>query len=169
MARQLLGDAGVESIFAVEDLVKLVPRYAKLAELPTTLDFLLDHPGGGLTWVGAYGPGGRWLEGAEKGLQLLEEFGFPPFLVARPMNGGHFYVLRFVVCFDKGDLDEVERVRAVMGRTADLVLDHDYVPYKASADAARRILARAHPGFVELWRRVRGLLDPDGRMNPGRW
>jgi len=109
------------------------------------------------------------LEGAEKGLQLLEEHGFPPFLVARPMAGGHFFVLRFVVCFDKADTAEVDRVRAVMGQTANLVLDHGYVPYKASADAARRILARAHPGFAELWTRVRGLLDPDGRMNPGRW
>lgn len=169
MARRMLGEAGVESIFAVEDLVRLVPRYAKLAELPTTLDFLLDFPGGGLTWVGAYGPGGRWLEGAEKGLQLLEEHGFPPFLVARPMAGGHYFVLRFVVCFDKADPVEVDRVRAVMGHTASLVLDNGYVPYKASADAARRILARAHPGFTELWTRVRGLLDPDGRMNPGRW
>ena len=34
-----------------------------------------------------------------------------------------------------------------MGALADIVLDHGYVPYKASADAARRILARADPGL----------------------
>jgi FAD/FMN-containing dehydrogenase len=169
LAREQLHGAGVESIFPVESLVEVVPQYAKLAELPTTLDFLLDFPGGGLTWIGSYGPSAQWLAGAEKGLALLEEHGFPPFLVARPMQGGHFFVLRYVACFDKGDVDEVARVRTVMGLLADLVLDHDYVPYKASADAARRILARAHPGFVDLLGRVRGLLDPDGRMNPGRW
>jgi glycolate oxidase len=169
LARGTLTGAGVESIFPVERLVEVVPQYAKLAELPTTLDFLLDFPGGGLTWVGSYGPSAQWLSGAEKGMALLEEHGFPPFLVARPMAGGHFFVLRFVACFDKGDADEVQRVRSVMGLLADVVLDHDYVPYKASADAARRILARAHPGFVDLLARVRTLLDPDGRMNPGRW
>jgi glycolate oxidase len=169
LASELLRDAGVETVFPVEDLVKAVPRYGPLAELPTTLDFLLEFPGGGLTWVGSYGPGSRWTEGAEKGLAVLEEHGFPPFLVARPMSGGRYFVLRFVACFDKADADEVERVRTVMGRLADIVLDHDYVPYKASADAAARILARADPGFVELWTRVRGLLDPDRRMNPGRW
>jgi FAD/FMN-containing dehydrogenase len=169
LARQLLAGSGVESIFPVDDLVEVVPQYAKLAELPTTLDFLLDFPGGGLSWVGSYGPSAQWLEGAEKGLGLLEEHGFPPFLVARPMQGGHYFVLRFVACFDKGDPGEVERVRTVMGLLADLVLDHDYVPYKASADAARRILARAHPGFGALLGRVREALDPDGRMNPGRW
>jgi FAD/FMN-containing dehydrogenase len=169
MARQILHDHGVEPPFEVADLLKLVPKYAKLAELPTTLDFLLDFPGGGLSWVGSYGPGDRWVAGAEKGLALLEEAGFPPFLVARPMAGGHYFVLRFVACFDKADAEEVERVRTVMGRLADAVLDHGYVPYKASAEAARRVLDRAHPGFVDLWARVRKSLDPDGRMNPGRW
>jgi FAD/FMN-containing dehydrogenase len=169
LARDILEGAGLESIFPVDDLVEVVPRYAKLAELPTTLDFLLDFPGGGLTWVGSYGPGVQWLSGAEKGLSLLEEHGFPPFLVARPMQGGHYFVLRFVACFDKANAAEVEQVRTVMGLLADLVLDHGYVPYKASADAARRVLARAHPGFVDLFTRVRDALDPERRMNPGRW
>ena len=169
LGRDILRDAGVETIFPVDDLVEVVPRYAKLAELPTTLDFLLDFPGGGLTWVGSYGPGVNWLSGAEKGLTLLEEHGFPPFLVARPMQGGHYFVLRFVACFDKRDPSEVDRVRTVMGLLADLVLDHGYVPYKASADAAHRILDRADPGFVDLFARVRDLLDPERRMNPGRW
>jgi glycolate oxidase len=169
LARGILRDAGVESVFEVDDLVRLVPAYAKLAELRTTLDFLLDFPGGGLTWVGSYGPGARWVAGAEAGMAILERHGFPPFLVARPMAGGHYFVLRFVACFDKRDADEVARVRAAMGDLADCVLDHDYVPYKASADAAARIVARAHPGYLDLWGRVRAALDPDGRMNPGRW
>jgi glycolate oxidase len=169
LGRELLEQAGVESVFPVADLVGLVPEYAKLAELPTTLDFLLDFPGGGLTWVGAYGPGGAWVAGAEHGIAILEAHGFPPFVVARPMQGGHYFVLRFVICFDKADEDEVARVRAATGALADCVLDNGYVPYKASAEAARRILARAHPGFVDLWSRVRDTLDPQRRMNPGRW
>jgi glycolate oxidase len=169
LARQLLGDAGIDTIFGVDDLVKLVPQYAKLAELPTTLDFLLDFPGGGLSWVGSYGPGASWVEGAEAGLALLERASFPPFLVARPMAGGHYFVLRFVACFDKGDVSDVERVRTVMGELADSVLDHGYVPYKPSADAAARIKGRAHPGFAALFDRVRDALDPERRMNPGRW
>src|SRR5207253_11231746 len=129
----------------------------------------LDYPGGGLTWVGSYGPGSTWVAGARRGMELLEEAGFPPFVVARPMDGGHYYVLRFVACFDKADPAEVQRVREVMGRLADAVLDHDYVPYKPSADAVRRIRSRAHPGFGLLLDRVRDMVDPDRLMNPGRW
>lgn len=169
LGRSILARSGIEQWFDPEDVVRLVPALGKLAELPTTLDFLLDHPGGGLTWVGSYGPGDMWVAGAQRGMDLLVDAGFPPFLVARPMDGGHYYVLRFVACFDKGDPQEVERVRAVMGAVADAVLDHDYVPYKPSADAARRLLDRAHPGFVHLLERVRDSFDPGRLMNPGRW
>ena len=147
----------------------MLPHMAKLAELPTTLDFLLDFPGGGLAWVGSYGPGASWVDGAAAGMEILEDHGFPPFLVARPMDGGRYYVLRFVACFDRGDPSDVERTGKCMGALADCVLDHGYVPYKASAPAAERILARAHPGFAALLTRVRDALDPDRRLNPGRW
>jgi FAD/FMN-containing dehydrogenase len=169
MARAALADAGCDPPFDVAHLVKLMPGMAKLAELPTTLDFLLDFPGGGLAWVGSYGPPAAWVAGAEAGMAALERHGFPPFLVARPMEGGRYHVLRFVACFDRDDADEVARVRTCMGELADLVLDHGYVPYKASADAAARIVERADPGWTALLTRVRDALDPDRRMNPGRW
>ena len=169
LARGILAEAGVDPPFEVAHLVELMPGMAKLAELPTTLDFLLDFPGGGLAWVGSYGPPAAWVDGATAGLAALERHGFPPFLVARPMEGGRYHVLRFVACFDRGDEEEVGRVRACMAELADIVLDHGYVPYKASADAARRIVERADPGWVDLVRRVRDALDPERRMNPGRW
>ena len=169
LGREILDDAAIDSVFDVEHLVKLLPGMAKLAELPTTLDFLLDFPGGGLAWVGSYGPGRGWVAGAEAGMAVLEDHGFPPFLVARPMAGGHYYVLRFVACFDRGDPSDVARTAKCMGSLADCVLDHGYVPYKASAPAAERIVARADAGFADLLTRVRDALDPDRRMNPGRW
>ncbi|MEY2459552.1 MAG: glycolate oxidase [Acidimicrobiaceae bacterium] len=169
LGRSILDGAGVDSVFEVEQLVKMLPGMAKLAELPTTLDFLLDFPGGGLAWVGSYGPGQSWVAGATAGLEILEDHGFPPFLVARPMDGGHYYVLRFVACFDRDDPSDVERTGKCMGALADCVLDHGYVPYKASAPAAERIIARADPGFAALLTRVRDALDPERRLNPGRW
>jgi FAD/FMN-containing dehydrogenase len=169
LARGILADAGVDPPFEVDHLVKLMPGMGKLAELPTTLDFLLDFPGGGLAWVGSYGPPATWVAGAEAGLAALERHGFPPFLVARPMEGGRYHVLRYVACFDRSDAEEVGRVRSVMGEIADIVLDHGYVPYKASADAARRIIERADPGWVAMLTRVRDAFDPERRMNPGRW
>ena len=66
LGREILDGAGIDSVFEVEQLVKMLPGMAKLAELPTTLDFLLDFPGGGLAWVGSYGPGRSWVAGRHR-------------------------------------------------------------------------------------------------------
>ncbi len=54
-----------------------------------------------------------------------------------------------------------------MGALADCVLDHGYVPYKASAPAAERIVARGRPRIRRASLALRDALDPDRRMNPG--
>ena len=83
LGARILAENGIEQRFDADEVARLVPALAKMAELPTTLDFLLDYPGGGLTWVGSYGPGDRWVAGAQRGMDLLTEHGFPPFVVSR--------------------------------------------------------------------------------------
>ena len=169
LARSILAEAGADPPFDVAHLVKLMPGMAKLAELPTTLDFLLDFPGGGLAWVGSYGPPSQ-LGRRRRGRPRLARAPRLPAIPRRPSDGGRSVPrapLRRLL--RPGDPEEVGRVRACMGEVADIVLDHGYVPYKASADAARRIIERADPGWTHLLTRVRDALDPDRRMNPGRW
>ena len=163
------GEEDLQAPVPAESLARMVPHLAPLIELPASLDFLLDFPGGGLTWVGSYGPTARYEEGARKGMAILEAHGFPPFLVSRPMAGGHYGVLRFVACFDKGSPESVEAVSAAMTECCEMLLGIGYVPYKAPRWAARRMLKTADPGFVALMRRVKEALDPHGIMNPGRW
>jgi len=169
--RRAAADAGhrLDAPFDMDRLVRLVPRYAPLAEMPTTLDFLLDHPGGGLTWVGTYGPTSRWEEGAREGCRLLEERGFPPIVVTRPMANGHFGVLRFICLFDRGDPDDVVRTRETMTAVAEAMLDRGYLPYKTPAYAVDLMMKRADPGFVRLLQAVKEAVDPNGILNPGRW
>ena len=62
---------GLEDPISVPELVAIEPRLATFADFPTRLDFLLDHPGGGLTWVGTYGPLSHLEEGAAAGERLL--------------------------------------------------------------------------------------------------
>lgn len=159
----------LEPAFDMEQLVRFVPRYAPLAEMPTTLDFLLDHPGGGLTWVGTYGPTAWWENGARAGCRILAEAGFPPIVVTRPMATGHFGVLRFICLFDREDPADVERVRRAMVETAEAMLDIGFIPYKTPSYAVELIRKRADAGFLSLLERVKTALDPNGILNPGRW
>jgi FAD/FMN-containing dehydrogenase len=171
---EVLGDlrregGRVEDPLDVDQLVKINPAFVKLAEFPTTLDFLLDYGPGGITWVGSYGPGSRWTEGVNRSFAILESESFPPILVARPMKGGHFWVLRFILHFDRQDPRDVERVRRALERVADCLLELNYIPYKPPGWAVRKMRERDSGGFFDLLQRIKGCLDPHGILNPGRW
>jgi glycolate oxidase len=153
----------------IADLVRLNPVFKKFAELPVRLDFLLDHPGGGLSWVGTYGPIERLEEAATRAIETMEAHGFPPSVVSRPMRGGHFAVLRFIELFDRRDAGETERVARVNRELLEGLLDAGYVPYKCPPWAVPIVLERMDPGMVALMRRVKQMLDPKGILNPGKW
>jgi glycolate oxidase len=152
----------------VDELIAVAPSFARFADFPMTLDFLLDYPGGGLTWVGTYGPTARWEQGATRCAQLMTERGFPPLIVSRPMSGGHFGVLRMVCCFDRHDADEVQRVTDLNRELLEICLELGFVPYKAPDWMMSRLAERSDPGFRDLLNRVRSMLDPAGIMNPSR-
>ncbi len=140
-----------------------------MAEFPTTLDFLLDYGSGGVTWVGTFGPTAAWPEGTRRGFEILDEMGYPPVLVTRPMRGGHYAVLRFIMPFDRESAEEVKKVGECNRRLAEMALDVGFIPYKPPAWAAEMILERADPGMKLLMKKIKKTLDPKGIMNPGRW
>ncbi len=157
----------LESPIDVAKLVKIAPRFEKFADFPTELDFLLEQ--GGLTWIGTFGPISQWKEGVKRGMRLMEERGFPPIVVTRPMRSGHFGVLRFIAVFDKNDNQRVEEVRQLNEALSDLVIELGFFPYKTPPWVIRRHKDKIDPGFLKWLGKIRQLLDPNGIMNPGKW
>ena len=171
LARAILADAGVDPPFEVSHLVELMPGMAKLAELPTTLDFLLDFPGGGLAWVGLLRPARR-VGGRRRGRARRARAPRVPAVPRGPPDGGRPLPrapLRGLLRPGRrrGGRPRAGRAWASWPTSSSTTAT---CPYKASADAARRIVERADPGFgSRCSRRVRDALDPERRMNPGRW
>lgn len=150
----------------VGTLVKVNKAMSRFAEFPTDLDFLTAQ--GGLSWVGTYGPLSRFEDAAEAGTAIMVSHGLPPLIVSRPMRGGHFGVLRFITSFDKADPVEVAKVRAVNEDLLEMAMSKGFVMYKTPAWAWARLAPRFDPGTLELMRRVKALMDPNGILNPGR-
>jgi FAD/FMN-containing dehydrogenase len=73
-----------------------------------------------------------------------------------------------IACFDRSNPEEVERVRSLNAELLEVCLEHGFIPYKAPDWAMRRMARDADPGYLDLLARVKGLLDPEGIMNPGR-
>ncbi|MFH1638971.1 MAG: FAD-linked oxidase C-terminal domain-containing protein, partial [Chloroflexota bacterium] len=125
--------------------------------------------GGGLTWVGTYGPMSKWLETAEKGTLLQDKYGFTRSCYTRVMREGHFVALRWLLPFNKEDPEEVEKIRLLSLEQLDMAIEMGYIPYKTPVWAIRKIEERADPNLIKLQRRVKEMLDPNNIMNPGRW
>lgn len=152
----------------VRRIVAINPDLTAFADFPMELEFLTKAPGGGLTWIGTYGPLSRITAGAEAAIEIMTKHGIPPLIVTRPMRGGHYAVLRMITTFDKSDPEEVERTRTVNRALLDDVTARGFVIYKAPRWAWDHLRSRLDPGMLELMRRVKELLDPAGVLNPGK-
>jgi hypothetical protein len=132
-----------------------------------TLDVLSS--GGGLTWVGTYGPMSNWLEAVEQGCALQDKYGFTRSCYTRLMREGHFAALRWLLPFNKEDPEYVKKIRELCSDQLEMVLKLGFIPYKTPFWAIRKLEERADPDWVHLHRRVKAMLDPNNIMNPGRW
>jgi len=169
LARLREDGAKVEAPLDMPTLVRLNPAFAKFAEFPTRLEFLVDHPGGGLSWVGTYGPMSRFDPFGEQGCEIMARHGFPPAIVSRPMKGGHFGVMRFLCTFDKSDAEERAKVRAMNVDLVEAGVELGFIPYKTPPWTVEQIKDRLDPGFVRVFKGVRKLLDPKGVLSPRSW
>lgn len=173
LIRRLLKGDGYEHAFAelidIESAAQALPQLNKFLELPARVDFLLDHPGGGMSFIGAYGPTSRWSRAITRGMNTLASHNYTPIVLLRPMWGGHFSLIHHVVLFDRESEDERRGVRAVNEKICEGLLDLGFVPYKTPAWVLRRFASRLDPGFRKLQHQVKTMLDPDGLLNPGKW
>lgn len=152
----------------VKELVKLNPKLSLFAEFPVELDFLTQHSGGGLSWIGTYGPLSQFTVATEESVKLMAKYGFPPLIVSRPMRGGHFGVLRLITTFDKKDQKEVEKVRELNLELLKLVTKHGFIMYKTPLWAWRELESQIDPRMLQLLKQVKTMLDPKGVLNPGK-
>ncbi len=158
-----------EDPLPVRDLLALDPALGAFAEFPTELEFLTRPPGGGLAWMGTYGPLARFEAVAEACGAAMASHGWAPAVVSRAMAGGRFGVLRFLVTFDRHDPAETARVQTLMEELLERVTEAGFLMYKTPPWALRRLAPRIDPVFLDLARQVQTLLDPHGILNPGRW
>lgn len=152
----------------VQTLVSLNPSMDKFASFPTDLDFLMDHDGGGLTWVGTYGPLSRFDAAAYAGVGIMERNGIAPSIVSRSMKQGHFGVLRFLSTFDRSDASQIALIKKVNLELLREMTQRGFVMYKTPAWAMREMLPQMDPGFFALMTKVKRMMDPQGIFNPGK-
>ncbi|MHA1129720.1 MAG: FAD-binding oxidoreductase, partial [Candidatus Helarchaeota archaeon] len=164
------------------EMVQIVPGdtavpkdVAKMLDLPSNLPPFFefrsgeDNKGVGMSWLGTYCPPDNWKEYYNEGAKIMEDHGFDPLIFVKNMDSGHFYVVRFLIPFNKATKGEPEEVRKMLEELVDLGLPKGAIPYKCPAWAAKKVLKIIDPGWLSLARKIRKSIDPNGIMNPDRW
>ncbi len=148
---------------------------AKMLDLPSNLPPFFefrsgkDKKGVGMSWLGTYCPPNIWKEYYDEGGKIMENHGFEPLIFVKNMDSGHFYVVRFLIPFNKATPGEPEEVRKMLEELVELGLPKGAIPYKCPAWAAKKVLKVVDPGWLTLARKIRKTLDPNSIMNPDRW
>ena len=125
-----------------------------------------DHLRGATLPVDCYTFSEQVPEALSAGTQAAEAEGLAPAgnLFIPIYFGGAFYC--------ESDLyhaaEESEKAREAWRVAYRSILERDFLVDRPRGELASMVFSRAKPSFLEMIKRVKRILDPDGRLNPGQ-
>jgi len=125
--------------------------------------------GGGISWPGTFTPLKAWPPVYNDWKKILIDHNLSPSVRVTNYRGVHYGMLRAMIPFNKKSPEETENARHAIVECLKVDLDHGGIPYKPPVDFAKEINQRAHPGYLALLKKVKGMLDPNDIMNPGKF
>jgi glycolate oxidase len=137
-----------------------VPPFASIAA-----DF---RKGGGFEYTGAILPLEKVPEAWEKGIEIARKYGML-YSVGVQVLGHHSVMFGFNYSFNRADEEDAEKARKAIDESDRLTLDLDGMVWRPEVSAQKLMLEKMDSNTVELMRRVKKTLDPNGIMNPGNW
>ena len=126
--------------------------------------------GGGLEYLGVNFPLDLVPEAYRQGVVIAEKYGFDgPVLTIRNIGIGQGVIFTFMYPFNRADEQSRETCRNALIETTAMALEIGGVPWKPTIEEQQMMIKKMNPGTVDLMSKVKGVLDPQGIMNPGNW
>ena len=124
--------------------------------------------GAGISWPGTFTPLNKWEAVYEKWKEILTARNLSPSVRVTNYRGVHYGMLRAMIPFPKKTQETIDNAREAIVECLKVDLDAGGIPYKPPVDFGKEINKRAHPGYVELLKKVKTALDPNDIMNRGK-
>lgn len=142
-----------------------------LLEMPTssTTRFADVMKGGGFEYCGPIIPVEKYPDAYQKLLEISSKYGITYGSAGRVIGRSHCMMFSFGYPFNRADQNNIDNTKKALHETNLSSLEIGGVPWKPEVPAQRLILERMDKNTIELMKRVKSLLDPNGIMNPGNW
>ena len=151
----------------VEDLHPALEK--RFLDVPPLAALAADfRKGGGFEYTGAILPIDKVPQAWKKGIEIAHKYGMVCSYVHQVLLG-HSVMFGFNYSFNRADEEDIEKTRAALAESNQFTLDVGGMIWKGEVEAQHMMLRRMDPHTVQLIQRVKGLLDPNGIMNPGNW
>jgi len=151
----------------VEDLHPALEK--RFLDVPPLAALAADfRKGGGFEYTGAILPIDKVPEAWKKGIEISHKYGMVCSYVHQVLLG-HSVMFGFNYSFNRADEEDIEKTRKALKESNQVTLDLGGMIWKGEVDAQQMTLERMDPNTVQLIKKVKKLLDPNGIMNPGNW
>ncbi|MFP4158453.1 MAG: FAD-binding oxidoreductase [Desulfobacterales bacterium] len=125
--------------------------------------------GGGFEYVGSIVPVSAYPECYRRGVEISARHGIPYTVLGRVIGAGHGMMFSFTYAFNRADEDTVKHARQALHETDEVVLELGGTLWKPAVFGQKLLMDRMDPNTLQIMKKVKDMMDPNGIMNPGNW
>lgn len=125
--------------------------------------------GGGFEYVGAIVPVSFYPECYRQGVEISSRHDIPYTVLGRTIGANHGMMFSWSFAFNRADEGSVRHAREALHETDELVMKMNGTIWKPAVFGQQLMMNRMNPNTLQLMKKVKTLLDPNGIMNPGNW
>lgn len=125
--------------------------------------------GGGFEYVGSIMPVAAYPDCYRKGAEISARHDIPYTILGRVIGSSHAMMFSWSYAFNRADEDTVRHAREALHETDELVLKLGGTIWKPAVFGQQMVMEKMDPNTLQLMKKVKALLDPNGIMNPGNW
>ena len=125
--------------------------------------------GGGFEYVGSIMPVEKYPECYRRGREISERHDIPYTVLGRCIGAAHAMMFSWTYAFNRADPETIRQAREALHETDDLALELGGTIWKPGLYGQKLVMERLDPNTLNLMKKVKQLLDPNGIMNPGNW
>jgi len=125
--------------------------------------------GGGFEYVGAIMPVSAYPDCYRRGAEISARHDIPYTVAGRVIGSSHAMMFSWLYAFNRANPETIKHAKEALHETDYLVLELGGTIWKPAIFGQKLVLEKMDPNTLQIMKKVKNMLDPNGIMNPGNW